>query len=241
MGPKIQERAMRHLSLVTFCSAAAIAGAACGSDTTSPPGVVEVVIAPVASGNGQSGVVGTPLGNNLRVLVTRNSLPFAGASVHWSTAAGDGVIAPAVATTGDDGIALASWTLPTTSGTLSASAAVDGAEGSPVAFTATALAGPATSFDLLAGNNQVVAVGATALEPLTVRMQDTYGNPVVGATVSWTVFAGTATLSASSVDTGPDGAASVEVTAGATPGAVVIRAIPGVALPNVDFNLTVTP
>jgi hypothetical protein len=241
MGPKIQERAMRHLSLLTFCSAAAMAGAGCGSDTTSPPAVVEVVIAPVASGNGQSGVVGTALGNNLRVLVTRNSLPFAGASVHWSTTAGGGVIAPAVATTDNDGIALAAWTMPTTSGSLSASAAVDGAEGSPVSFTATAVAGPATSFSLLAGNNQMVAAGATASEPLTVKLQDTYGNPVSGATVSWTVFAGTATLSASSVDTGPSGTASVEVTAGATPGAVVIRAIPGVALPNVDFDLTVTP
>ncbi|MEZ4412830.1 MAG: Ig-like domain-containing protein [Gemmatimonadales bacterium] len=232
---------MRHLSIVTICSAAAIALAACGSDTTSPPAVLEVALTPVGNGNGQAGTVGTQLVNNLRVLVTRNSLPLAGASVHWAAAIGNGVIAPGVGTTGDDGIALATWTLPTASGTLSGTASVDGAEGSPVLLTATALAGPATSFDLLAGNNQVVAAGATASEPLTVKLQDTYGNPVEGTTVTWTVFSGTATLSASSVNTGPGGTASVEVTAGAVPGAVVIRAIPGVALPGVDFDLTVTP
>ncbi len=231
---------MRYLSAVTLLGAAMIIVAGCGDDTTSPPAVVALSLAPAASGNGQSGTVGTQLGQNLRVLVTRNSLPAPDVSVQWAVAAGDGAL-PAATTTNDDGIASAIWTMPTTSGSASATASVNGAEGSPVAFTATAVAGPATSFDLLAGNNQVVAPGGTAGEPLTVVLEDTYGNPVVGVAVGWTVISGTATLSASSVDTGPIGTASVTVTAGATPGTVVVRAIPAVTLPSVDFNVTITP
>ncbi len=232
---------MRHLSVVTMFSAAAIGLAGCGTEPTAPPTVIAVSLAPASSGNGQSGQVGTQLVQNLRALVTRNNLPAAGVSVQWAASAGDGVVAPGVATTDDDGIALAIWTMPTTSGGKSATATVNGAQGSPVAFSATAVAGPATTFDLVAGDNQVVAAGAEFGEPLTVSLKDTYGNPVVGTTVSWTVFSGTATLSAASTDTGLTGTAVVTVTAGATAGAVVVRAIPDVTLPEVDFNLTITP
>lgn len=233
---------MRCVSATVLLSAAAILTIGCSSEPTStPPGEMAIALAPTASGDGQSGTVGAVLGGNLRVLVTRDGLPASGVSVNWAAGAGSGTVAPAVATTDGAGIALAIWTMPTTSGSMSATATLSGAEGSPVAFTAQATAGPATSFELLAGDDQVVAPGGTTDEPLTVVLRDTYGNGVTGSTVSWTVYSGTATLSESSVPTGAGGTASVYVTAGASPGPVVVRAIPSETLPEVDFNVTVTP
>jgi len=231
---------MRHLSAVTLVCAITLTAVGCSDDATSPPAVVEIALAPASSGNGQSGEVNTALGQNLRVLVTRNSLPAPDVTVQWAVPAGNGAL-PGASTTNADGIALAIWTMPTTIGDMSATASVSGAVGSPVTFTATAVAGPATSFEVLAGNNQVVAPNGTAGEPLTVILEDTYGNPVSGVAVGWSIISGFATLSDPSVDTDATGRASVSVTAEATPGAVVIRAIPGVTLPGVDFNLTVTP
>jgi len=240
MGPNVEEYTMRHLSAVTLVCAITLTAVGCSDDTTSPPAVVEIALAPASSGNGQSGEVNTALLRNLRVLVTRNSLPAPDVTVQWAVPAGNGAL-PSASTTNADGIALAIWTMPTTIGDVSATASLSGADGSPVTFTATAVAGPATSFELLAGNNQVVAPNGTAGEPFTVILKDTYGNPVSGVTVGWSVFSGFATVSDPSVDTGATGTSSVSVTAGATPGDVVIRAIPAVALPSVDFDLTVTP
>jgi hypothetical protein len=225
MGPNVEEYTMRHLSAVTLVCAITLTAVGCSDDATSPPAVVEIALAPASSGNGQSGEVNTALGQNLRVLVTRNSLPAPDVTVQWAVPAGNGAL-PGASTTNADGIALAIWTMPTTIGDMSATASV---------------AGPATSFEVLAGNNQVVAPNGTAGEPLTVILEDTYGNPVSGVAVGWSIISGFATLSDPSVDTDATGRASVSVTAEATPGAVVIRAIPGVTLPGVDFNLTVTP
>lgn len=232
---------MRHLSVIPICAAALMAVAACGTEPTAPPTVIAVALAPTSDGNGQFGVVGTQLSQPLRVLVTRNTIPLSGATVHWAASAGSGVVAPATATTDGNGFALAAWTMPTTIGSMSATATVNAAEGSPVAFSATARAGPATSFELRAGDNQILPVNTVTDEQLTVGMTDTYGNPVEGSTVFWSVFSGTATLSALSVETGPGGTAGVYVTAGAVAGPVVVRAIPVGALPEVDFHLTVTP
>lgn len=232
---------MRHISVITRMSLAVVLLAACGTEPVAPPADIAVALAPTSSGDGQTGTVGTPLPSNLRVLVTNNNLPESGVTVNWAASPGEGVVAPSVATTDGNGIAIAIWTLPTTSGSLSATATVDGAEGSPVTFTADAVAGPPTTFDIRANDNQTIPPGATTSEPLLVGLTDTYGNPVVGSTVNWSVFSGMATLSALSVDTGPNGTAGVYVTAGPTPGPVVVRAISSQPFPAVDFNVTITP
>lgn len=231
---------MHRLSaLVVLCPALLTLGG-CDTAPVSPPPVFGIALDPLRSGDGQAGKVAQQLPQGLRVLVTRNGLPTEGVEVSWAVSPGDGAIG-AVSTSGADGIATGLWTMPTTSGARTATATLAGAIGSPLTFHATAVAGPATSFDIQAGNNQSVPAGTPASEPLAVRLQDQYGNPVPGSSVTWALLSGSATLSAASTDTDAGGSATVSVTAGPTPGPVAIRAIPDVALPSVDFALTVVP
>jgi copper binding plastocyanin/azurin family protein len=72
--------------------------------------------------------------------VTQNGAPQSGVTVNWSTA--NGSLAPTSGPTGGDGIAASTWTLGPTAGAQTAQAAVVGATGSPVTFTATGTAGP---------------------------------------------------------------------------------------------------
>ena len=118
--------------------------AACGGDDGNggnepPPDDDPPVIqqAPTTSGDNQTGTVGEALGSGLRVLITLTGDPQAGVNVGWATPNG-GSLAPPTSATGADGIATTTWTLGPDPGTQTATATVDGADGSPVTFTATA-------------------------------------------------------------------------------------------------------
>jgi len=95
----------------------------------------------------------------------------------------------------------------------------------------------------VAGNQQSTLIDTAFPDPLVVEVTDPNGNPVQGATVTWTVSSGSAVVSSASVTTGANGQASVTVTAGATAGPVVI--IASTTTPTATFtqtfNLTVTP
>jgi uncharacterized protein (TIGR03437 family) len=94
----------------------------------------------------------------------------------------------------------------------------------------------ATSFRAF-NTKQTVAASGTSL-PLVVRVQDSLGRPVFGATVTFQAPAGV-TLSAGSASTNWQGYAQVSATMGATPGLVTVQAtLPGVVTP-VSFDLTV--
>ncbi|HTB10689.1 MAG TPA: Ig-like domain-containing protein [Bryobacteraceae bacterium] len=74
---------------------------------------------------------------------------------------------------------------------------------------------------------------------IAVKVADASGMPVGGVTVNFAVSTGTASLSAGSATTGGDGTASIQLTLGATAGALKITASAG-GLSSVTFNLTVT-
>lgn len=231
---------MRPLT-VPFLLCAALAGtAACADDPVAPAAPLEIEMNPGASGNGQSAEVGSTLPLPLRVRVTRADQPVEGVVVSWAVPAGNGTIGTS-STTNADGVGSVIWVLPTNSGIKTATATLSGAGGSPITFQATATPGAATSFTLLGGDNQTISAGAPAGLPLAVKLEDQYANPVVGSAVEWALVSGSAVLSATSTVTGPIGTSFIEVTAGATPGPVLIRAIPDGALPSVDFRLTVVP
>lgn len=95
------------------------------------------------------------------------------------------------------------------------------------------------------GGGQVAHPGDRFLAPLTVSATGPRGEPAVGVPVRFQVLAGAATFESGSavadVVTGAAGrASSPPLVAGATPGAVTVRATsPG--SPAVSFTLTVTP
>jgi plastocyanin len=209
---------------------------------TPPPPVVPVVTMsaePAASGDAQSGTVATTLPLPLRVVVDSDGSPQAGVTVTWQSSSG--ALAPTSSVTDAEGLATTMWTLDTVSGGKTASAAVAGAEGSPVTFSATALAGPATIIEKMAGDSQAVAANRPPFNPLLVRFLDQYRNRVEGRTVTWSVESGPLTILSSNPMTNGDGVSLAVVGTQRTPGGGLVRVALNGATLAVDFTLTVGP
>jgi hypothetical protein len=116
--------------------------------------LVAANIEPVG-GTGQSGAVGAPLRDSLRVRVTDASgHPVPNVSVNWSVLTGGGAISPASSTTNGSGVAFAQFTLGTLQGEQQAQAEVSGLAGSPVVFSATA-GPPNVALSVVGGGNNV--------------------------------------------------------------------------------------
>ncbi len=116
--------------------------AACGGGSgvvspPPPPPPPTTVAQGSPSGDGQSGNLGAVLPNPLRVLVTRSGNPAAGVSVTWVMDPSEGSLNPPASTSGADGFATTTVTLPPFAATSAITASVPGATGSPVSFTAT--------------------------------------------------------------------------------------------------------
>jgi plastocyanin len=166
-----------------------IAMAGCGGDDngSGPPPEDPLVIqkASTGSGDGQTGAVGEALASGLQVVITRTSEPQSGVDVAWATGDG-GSLSPTTSATDADGIATTTWTLGPDAGTQTATATVDGADGSPLSFTATAEDDtppppppppPAATIQVLGPN------GGNRFEPTEVTIQ-------AGETVEWVWPAG---------------------------------------------------
>ncbi|HEX5004201.1 MAG TPA: Ig-like domain-containing protein [Gemmatimonadales bacterium] len=230
----ILRRSVAAMLALTACSGSD------GGGGPAPPAVV-VVKAPV-SGDAQTGTVGTALANPIRVLVTRDGAPEPGATVTW-TATGTGAsVVPPTGTTDAQGLAEAVWTLPQAAGARTASAAVAGAGGSPVGFTATALPGPATQLNRTGGNAQSGAINAALPMPLQVTAVDQYGNGVAGVAIAWQVTGGGGSVAPGNGNTSAAGTATTVWTLGGTLGAQAAEgSAGGLAGSPVGFTATGTP
>jgi plastocyanin len=191
-------------------------------DGGTPPATTTIAKASSNNGDAQSGTVAAPLTLPLQVVVTEDGAAKAGATVTWSTTAPGGSLQPTAGTTDAAGTASATWTLGTTSGSQTAQAALSGATGSPVTFTATAAPGAAVELEKVSGDEQDGVVGTQLGLPLVAKVSDEFGNGVAGVAVAWEASDGS--VSASSVPTGQDGTSAVTVTLPATAGAITIVA-----------------
>ncbi len=220
--------------------AAAVIAACGGSDGGGNGNNPVIAIAKTAtlSGDAQNGLVGAALPLDLRVVVTEDGTPLQGEIVTWTAL--QGAVSAGTATTNANGVASVTWTLGPAVGAQSARAALGGASGSPLTFTATAIAdGPASLIEV-AGDGQTATTGTAFAQGLQVRISDQFSNPLSGLTVNWVVLSGPVTLSAATSQTDASGVATIAVTAGGTVGAAVVRATANsVQGTNVDFNLAV--
>jgi uncharacterized repeat protein (TIGR01451 family) len=93
-------------------------------------------------------------------------------------------------------------------------------------LSVTAAFTPPPTVNLTTGNNQGAALGTPFATPLQVRVLDSAGNPIAGATVLFSVppSGASATLSTTSVPTSATGYASVTVTANNIAGAYSVTA-----------------
>ncbi len=83
----------------------------------------------------------------------------------------------------------------------------------------------------VAGDTQITLTGSQLSLPLTVRVTGSDSRPLSGATVTWTVTGGTATLGAPTAVTDAQGLASTTLTLGATPGPIDVQAAVGTLTP----------
>jgi plastocyanin len=205
--------------LVTGC------GGDGGGNGGTPPAATAIAKASANSGDAQTGTVGQPLANPLRVVVTEDGAPSSGVTVAWLTTVPGASLAASSATDAD-GIASNGWTLGNVLGSQTAQATLSGATGSPVSFTATAAPGAATSLSKLSGDNQNGEIGTQLGAPVQAKVSDQFGNGVQGVEVAWAATG--ATVSAATVASGASGASAINVTLGGTAGPVTITATAGV-------------
>lgn len=195
-----------------------------GGDGGTPPSTTAIAKTAANSGDAQSATVGQPLADPLQVVVTESGSPSSGVTVAWSTTGG-GSLTPASGATGADGVTSTDWTLGTTSGAQTARATLAGATGSPVTFTATAVADAATTLVKAGGDDQTGQIGGQLPAPVQAKVADQHGNGVEGVPVAWAATGGT--VSSSSVSTNASGVSAVNVTAGGSIGPIVITATAG--------------
>ncbi len=157
--------ALRYRTL-TLVLASALTVSACGDDGGTDPVDADPTVAK-QSGDAQSGDIDTVLPDPIVVRFTQDGAGVAGETVTWSVLSGGGTVAPSSSTTAANGDASTTWTLGPNSGTQTLQASVDGATGSPLTFTATAVGPPPATASVSVDDNffdpnsAEVAVGGT--------------------------------------------------------------------------------
>jgi uncharacterized protein (TIGR03437 family) len=189
------------------------------------------------SGNNQSGQAGQTLPQSLVAQVTDNcgnAIP--GVNVTWSVTQGSATLSNTIAVSDSGGHVSTKVVLGQTPGTVQVTVSL--ASAAQAVFTATNNVS-ASKLTLLSGSPQTAIINQPFSQPLVFAATDTSGKPVQGVLINFSVTTGAATLSAASATTDSSGKAQVSVTAGGTPGTVVVSA--SYASLTATAALTVTP
>ncbi len=243
----------------TFGTPTAVTGSTGTASSTYTPNTVEVITVTAASsgytsatftetgtpfvatltdvsGGRQTGTVGTTLPLPI-VMKAKDASGKAvsGAPITFTDGGLGGAFSPNPATTGSNGQASTTYTLPTVPKTI----AVTGTDGSVhVNATETSVAGPATKFSIVSGNGQTGTHGQALAKKLVVSVTDQYNNPISGVTVTFTDNGAGGTFSTKTPVTGTNGQASVTYTCGTKTGTITISASTSTLGP-VNFTETV--
>jgi adhesin/invasin len=172
--------------------------AALGSCSAPPAGIKVGPAArlDIVSGDNQSAIVGTELSQPLVArVVDANGNPVVGQVVNFHVTKGNGSVFAGSGLTNANGIAQERWTLGTSTADSQVveARAVDSNTGAPLVFgefTAIALPGPAASVAINAGDGQGAQIGTAVSIAPSVKVMDSYGNPVPNAPVTFSVASG---------------------------------------------------
>lgn len=208
---------IRHLALA---GALLVTVVACSSESTGPPPVAAVVDA----GGALSGQVGTTVQVRVRVEAQDGS-GIPGIEVRFSPQSGG--VSPSTATSGSTGLATTTWTLGQGAGSQSLEAT---AESHSVSVTADAQPGPPASTVKVSGDGQTGVVALTLANPIRVRVEDAFQNPLSGVQVDFVVTSGGGSAAPAQATTSSAGTASTDWTLGPTGGSQTLEArVAGVA------------
>jgi hypothetical protein len=190
----------------------------------------------------QAGSAGKPVSQPPSVIArASDNTPVPGVPVTFAVAGGGSISPTGVVLTNADGIAaLTSWTLGTQAGSSqTVTASSPGLAGSPLTFTATALA--ASKIVLVSGDAQSSVLGRTLGEPIVVRVTDPNNAVVPNASVTYAATSG-GFVTPVTATTDANGLASVSWKLGTTVGAQTLTAtlVGPQGSPFVTFTATAT-
>lgn len=218
-----------RISLISLLTAVAATVGACGGDDGTSPTTPSAIA--LVSADSQTTPVGVPMAEPLVVQVTgRNGTPIPNVDVVWGIGNGGGSLSDTTVKTDASGHAQTTYT----PGTVPGVARVTAKAGSvTVFFTMTLVAGPPTALAKFGSDNPATIAGSKLT--LSVRLADSYGNPISGGTVNWTADGGTLSAETSTTDEG--GVASVDYTVSSTKGTYTLTAVYE-GLPPATFTIT---
>jgi hypothetical protein len=189
-------------------------------------------------GTPQSAALGAAFGNALQATV-KDALgnPMSGITVTFGAppSGASATLSGATAVTNASGVASVTATANQTTGSYTVTAVVGTLSAS---FSLTNTVGPAASLTATGGTPQSAQVNTVFPNALQATVKDASGNPVIGATVTFTaptVGAGT-TLSSSTAPTNGLGVASITATANGVAGSYTVTATSGSLI--ASFSLT---
>jgi hypothetical protein len=168
-----------------------------------------------ASGNNQTGAVGTQITMSAKALDPYSGHGIAGVAVGFVDGGKGGVFSPSSVTTDSNGIAATTYTLPQTAGTYTTIVASSAGYAS-ANFIETAVPGPPASISLISGSSQSGTVGTTLPNPLIVKVKDSFGNNVPGSSVTYSDLGLQGSFSPNPATSGANGQASTVYTFGTT-------------------------
>ncbi len=162
------------------------------------------------AGGGQIDTVGQLLTTALEVQArAADGLGVGGVAVHFRALTGAGSVTDSVVVTDSAGRARTTVRLGGLPGGQTFEAAVAGLSGSPVTFGVVALPGPPAQLLAFAGLGQLATVATALLTRPAVQLKDAGGNPVAGASVTFTVSGGAGSLTGGTQLTNAAGIATV--------------------------------
>jgi adhesin/invasin len=183
------------LNMVTV-NAAALTPVTFVALATTPGGATAMTL---NAGNGQTAPAGSAVAVAPSVLVTDTTgAPVGGVTVNFAITAGGGTPGAPSAVSDAAGIAAAgSWTLGSV-GTNFLTASLLGVPN--VVFSATATVGAPANVVVISGDGQSADAGTALPQPLVAEVRDAAGNPVPGASVTWTALQGSVVPAAVTTD-----------------------------------------
>lgn len=198
----------------------------------------------VGTGAAQTGAVNAPLADSvvLRTLAA-DDVPVAGVIVSFAVASGGGSLSTITDTSDVNGNVSTKWTLGAALGAQGITATASGLTGSPLAISATGVAGPPTRLEIT--TQPATAIAGSALTPaLVVQARDAFGNVASSFTGNVSVavlgtqppaLTGTAAVAA------VNGVATFSDLSIAVVGTYMLTVTSGTLTPDSSSNITINP
>ncbi len=161
------------------------------------------------SGNNQSASAGTTLPASLTITATNNGNAVSGLSVTFSDGGAGGKFGTPTVTTGTNGTASTTYTLPASAGTFTITATASGYTSATFTETATS---SVTQLGLSSGGKQTATVGTTLPLPIVFVAKNASGQTVAGATITFSDGGAGGSFSVNSAVTNSSGQASTTYT-----------------------------